>query len=161
MTYSKAKLKSRGDKASPCFRPFWIGKLLISFISLYLAFSKRISYVEWKKQTKLYTFSPIALPGHRNLHRRSLLTLVSATSAPPFHHLRLSKVYDRISRLSCDQLYAVNRSQRKQQTFFMNIFALREIRIRERFSPVARSSNTVAILTTETMLRKWKCESAT
>jgi hypothetical protein len=27
MAYSKAKLKSSGNKASPCFRPFWIGKL--------------------------------------------------------------------------------------------------------------------------------------
>jgi hypothetical protein len=27
MAYSKAKLKSSGDRASPCFRPFWIGKL--------------------------------------------------------------------------------------------------------------------------------------
>jgi hypothetical protein len=27
MAYSKAKLKSSGDKASPCFRPFWTGKL--------------------------------------------------------------------------------------------------------------------------------------
>jgi hypothetical protein len=27
MAYSKAKLKSSDDKASPCFRPFWIGKL--------------------------------------------------------------------------------------------------------------------------------------
>jgi hypothetical protein len=26
MAYSKAKLKSSGDRAS-CFRPFWIGKL--------------------------------------------------------------------------------------------------------------------------------------
>jgi hypothetical protein len=25
--YSKAKLKISGDKASPCFRLFWIGKL--------------------------------------------------------------------------------------------------------------------------------------
>jgi hypothetical protein len=25
MAYSKAKLKRSGDKASPCFRPFWIG----------------------------------------------------------------------------------------------------------------------------------------
>jgi len=25
MTYSKEKLKSSGDKASPCFRPFRIG----------------------------------------------------------------------------------------------------------------------------------------
>jgi hypothetical protein len=28
MVYSKAKLKSNGDKASPCFRPFWIGNAL-------------------------------------------------------------------------------------------------------------------------------------
>jgi hypothetical protein len=27
MAYSKAKLKSSGDKTCPCFRPFWIGKL--------------------------------------------------------------------------------------------------------------------------------------
>jgi hypothetical protein len=27
MAYSKAKLKGSGDRASPCFRPFWIGKL--------------------------------------------------------------------------------------------------------------------------------------
>jgi hypothetical protein len=27
MAYSKAKLKSSGDRASPCFRPFWIRKL--------------------------------------------------------------------------------------------------------------------------------------
>jgi hypothetical protein len=27
MAYSKAKLKGNGDKAAPCFRPFWIGKL--------------------------------------------------------------------------------------------------------------------------------------
>jgi hypothetical protein len=27
MAYSKAKLKSSGDKASSCFSPFWIGKL--------------------------------------------------------------------------------------------------------------------------------------
>jgi hypothetical protein len=27
MAYSKAKLKSSGNKASPYFRPFWIGKL--------------------------------------------------------------------------------------------------------------------------------------
>jgi hypothetical protein len=27
MAYAKAKLKSCGDKASPSFKPFWIGKL--------------------------------------------------------------------------------------------------------------------------------------
>jgi hypothetical protein len=27
MAYSKGMLKSSGDKASACFKPFWIGKL--------------------------------------------------------------------------------------------------------------------------------------
>jgi hypothetical protein len=27
MEYSKVKLKSSGDKASPCYKPYWIGKL--------------------------------------------------------------------------------------------------------------------------------------
>jgi hypothetical protein len=27
MAYSNAKLKSSGDRVSPCFRPFWTGKL--------------------------------------------------------------------------------------------------------------------------------------
>jgi hypothetical protein len=27
MAYSKARLKSSGDKESHCFKPFWIGKL--------------------------------------------------------------------------------------------------------------------------------------
>jgi hypothetical protein len=31
MAHSKAKLKSSGDIASPCFRPFWIGKLSDKF----------------------------------------------------------------------------------------------------------------------------------
>jgi hypothetical protein len=27
MTHCKTKLKSSGDKASPCFKPFWAGEL--------------------------------------------------------------------------------------------------------------------------------------
>jgi hypothetical protein len=42
---------------------------------------------------------------------------VSATSAPPSHHLRFSNVIQRISRPSCEQLYATNTSHRKQETF--------------------------------------------
>jgi hypothetical protein len=34
MANSKAKLKSSGDKASPCFRPFWIGKLSDKYLPL-------------------------------------------------------------------------------------------------------------------------------
>jgi hypothetical protein len=35
MAYSKAKLKSNGDKASPCFRPFWTGKLSDKCLSIW------------------------------------------------------------------------------------------------------------------------------
>jgi hypothetical protein len=31
MAYYKAKLKSSSNKGSPCFRPFWIGKLSDTF----------------------------------------------------------------------------------------------------------------------------------
>jgi hypothetical protein len=35
MAYSKAKFKSSGDRASPCFRPILIGQLLtITYINL-------------------------------------------------------------------------------------------------------------------------------
>jgi hypothetical protein len=41
MTHSKEKLKSSGDKASPSFRPFWIGKLPedVYLYGLYYTFS--------------------------------------------------------------------------------------------------------------------------
>jgi hypothetical protein len=34
MAYSKAKLKSNGDRASPCFSPFWIGNLSDKSLSI-------------------------------------------------------------------------------------------------------------------------------
>jgi hypothetical protein len=34
MGYSKAKLKSNGDEASPCFRLLWIGKLSEKYLPL-------------------------------------------------------------------------------------------------------------------------------
>jgi hypothetical protein len=34
MAYSKAKLKSSGDKASSCFRPFWIGQLHLQTVNI-------------------------------------------------------------------------------------------------------------------------------
>jgi hypothetical protein len=34
MAYSKAKLKSSGDRASPYFSPFWIGKLSEQFLPI-------------------------------------------------------------------------------------------------------------------------------
>jgi hypothetical protein len=35
MAYSKAQLKSNGDKKSPCFRSFWIGKLSEKWLSIW------------------------------------------------------------------------------------------------------------------------------
>jgi hypothetical protein len=51
---------------------------------------------------------------------QKFLTVILATYALPFHHLRLSKVLERISRPSCEPLYAANTSHRKQETFFMS-----------------------------------------
>jgi hypothetical protein len=36
MADSKVKLKSSGDKASPCFRPFWIRKLSDKCLSIWI-----------------------------------------------------------------------------------------------------------------------------
>jgi hypothetical protein len=44
MAYSKAKVKSSGDTASPCFRPFWIGQLFtIKYINLEIVNHRRYS----------------------------------------------------------------------------------------------------------------------
>jgi hypothetical protein len=45
------------------------------------------------------------------------LAVVSATSAPPFHHLRFSNVLDRIYRLSRESLYATNTSHHRYTIF--------------------------------------------
>jgi hypothetical protein len=41
---SKAKLKSSGDKASPCFKPFWIGKLSDQYLPI-----RTLLYVSFKQ----------------------------------------------------------------------------------------------------------------
>jgi hypothetical protein len=43
MAYSKAKLKSSGEGASPYFRPFWMGKLSDKFLPI-----KTLPYVSFK-----------------------------------------------------------------------------------------------------------------
>jgi hypothetical protein len=60
---------------------------------------------------------PIALPMRRNLQHRSLMTVVSATSAPAFQPLRHQRNVCHISGLICDMLYATHTSHRKQETF--------------------------------------------
>jgi hypothetical protein len=62
---------------------------------------------------------PITLPVHWNLQQGSLLTVVSANSAPHFHYLWLSNVLERISRTSCEPLYMTNTSNHKQEAFFL------------------------------------------
>jgi hypothetical protein len=93
--------------------------------------------------------------------------VASATSAPPFLHLRLSNVLERISQSSCEPLYATNTAHRKQETFFMNILCIKSFCPQKRkpqqnrCSSVLHSSSMVAILTTETSLWTCVCASAT
>jgi hypothetical protein len=44
MAYFKAKLKSSGDRASPCFRPFWIGKLSDKCLPIRTLLYAKLSY---------------------------------------------------------------------------------------------------------------------
>jgi hypothetical protein len=66
--------------------------------------SRHILHQHW------YT-CPIALPLHRNLQHRSLLTVVATTSAPSFQHLRHQRnvCHPVVSRFT--------RQRRKQETF--------------------------------------------
>jgi hypothetical protein len=81
----------------------------------------------------------------------SLLTIVSATPATPFHHLRLSSVLERISRPSCEPLYAIKIPTVNRKHFFMNILCIKPPFFflkctTERCSSVVYYSSTVAIL---------------
>jgi hypothetical protein len=62
MAYSKAKLKSTGDRVSPCFRPFCIGKLsdkcLPIWTLLYVSFKHTLidlsSFMVTPKSLRIY-----------------------------------------------------------------------------------------------------------
>jgi hypothetical protein len=78
----------------------------------------------WKKHlfldissTKNDTFVSTALQVHQNPHQRSILTVVSATSAPLFQPLHHQQIFCHFSRLSCELLYMINSSHGKQETF--------------------------------------------
>jgi hypothetical protein len=60
--------------------------------------------------SNLFTSAP-------NPQHRSLLTVVAANSALPFHHLRLSNVLERIYQPSRETFYETNTSRRKQDKF--------------------------------------------
>jgi hypothetical protein len=68
MAYSKAKLKSSGDKASHCFRSVWIGKLSDKGLPI-----QTLLYVSFKH----ILTSPSSFMGNPNsvriLHNTSLL----------------------------------------------------------------------------------------
>jgi hypothetical protein len=72
------------------------------------------------------------------------------------HHLPLSNVLEKISRPTCELLYATNTSHHTQETFLMNILCTESFcpqkRTRECCSSVLCTSSTVTILTTETSL---------
>jgi hypothetical protein len=78
------------------------------------------------------------------------------------HHLRVSNVLERISRPSCEPLYAINASHRKQEKFLYEyplhwvIFSHKKKCTTEHCSSVVLSLSTV-ILTTETILWTWAC----
>jgi hypothetical protein len=72
--------------------------------------SRNILHQHW------YT-CPIALPVRRNSQHMSLLTVMPANSAPPFQHLRLLNVRERILQTRCEPLYATNTSHRKLEIF--------------------------------------------
>jgi hypothetical protein len=111
--------------------------------------SRHILHQHW------YT-CPIALPARRNRQH----TVVSATSASPFHLLPISNVLERISRPSCESFYITNASYRKQEIFLYEyplhsvLLPIKKL-ITERCSSVVYSSSTVAILTIGTSL--WTC----
>jgi hypothetical protein len=96
---------------------------------------------------------PIALPMRRNPQHRSLLTVISATSAP-----RFQPVISETFATKAELLYPTNTSHRKQETFLYEyslhwvLLPTKKRRTTERCSSVIHSSSTVAILTTETSL---------
>jgi hypothetical protein len=61
--------------------------------------------------------APSLYPVRRNPQHRSLLTVVSANSAPQFHHLRISNVFEEISLPTCEPLHTIHTFYRKQERF--------------------------------------------
>jgi hypothetical protein len=96
----------------------------------------------------------------RNPQHRSLLTVVSATSSPPFQYFRHQRnVYHPVmNRFTRQTLPTVNRKY-----FFMNILCIESFCPQKKLTPqrcysVLHPSNTVAILTTEAS--PWICACA-
>ena len=72
MAYSKAKLKSNGDRASPCFKPFLIGNMSDKFLPTHTYkennYNLEQSYTyETVKPHKFYTSMDLSVSPRRNL----------------------------------------------------------------------------------------------
>jgi hypothetical protein len=127
-------------------------------------------YSNLKKNISLYILHqhcctcPIALPVRRNPQYKCLLTVVSATSAPPFRPLRHQRNFSHpaVNSFRRQTLFTVNRNH-----FLTNILCIESFcpqekkRTTDRCYRVVHTSNTVAILTTETSLWTCACASAT
>jgi hypothetical protein len=92
---------------------------------------------------------PIALPVRRNPQSSSLLPFVSDNSAPPFHHLRLLIVLERISRRICKRftlqtLPTVNRNHFFTFILCIESFCYKE-RTTERCSLVTNSLSMITV----------------
>jgi len=75
MAYSKANLKSNGNKESPCFRPYWIGNASDTFLSTWSLLQVLFKYIS----TGLTSF--IGIPNSTGtLYNTSLFTELQAFS---------------------------------------------------------------------------------
>jgi hypothetical protein len=69
MAYSRAKFKSNGDKASPCFRPFWMGNVPNKYLTTSI----------WTLLFYYYHFSEHNLRKHK---AKYFLTVISVLRLP-------------------------------------------------------------------------------
>jgi hypothetical protein len=124
----------------------------------------------WKKKISRHILQqhwymcPIALPVRRNPQHRSLFTVVSATSTPPFQPLRHQRNF---CHTVVNYFRRQTLSHHKRETFlyeypFLGVLlpTKKKKSTTERCSSI-HSSSTVAILTTHFSLWTWACASAT
>jgi hypothetical protein len=111
-----------------CWQKIWSHTRESQEIGHKLIYNVKHVIIELKKKLisphnlhKHWYTCPIALPVHRNSQHRSLLTVVSATSTPPFQPLRHQRnvFHPVVNRFTRQTLLTVNRKH-----FFMNGFCI-------------------------------------